>query len=98
MDLLSAWSPVTAEVLPRAHTAPLAPARRAATPPGPHGAGPRPQDERPRWGMRVATTLSVLVLAAGGHRARGGDQPGQRDRPGRPLQGHEEPAPRRATA
>lgn len=27
---------------------------------------PRKQDERPRWGMRVATGLSVLVLGAGG--------------------------------
>ncbi len=26
----------------------------------------RRQDERPHWGLRVATTLSVLVLAAGG--------------------------------
>ncbi|WP_449657785.1 LCP family protein [Streptomyces melanogenes] len=26
----------------------------------------RQQDERPRWGMRMATTLSVLVLGAGG--------------------------------
>ncbi len=38
-------------------------------PPPPQSARPgrsRKQDERPRWGMRVATGLSVLVLGAGG--------------------------------
>lgn len=41
------------------------------TPPRPRPVRPgkprsRQQDERPRWGMRLATTLSVLVLGAGG--------------------------------
>ncbi len=41
------------------------------TPPRPRSVRPgrppsRQQDERPRWGMRLATTLSVLVLGAGG--------------------------------
>ncbi|WP_456154712.1 LCP family protein [Streptomyces anulatus] len=48
------------------------PRPRPATPPRqrpPQGTRPvrrRKQDERPRWGMRVATGLSVLVLGAGG--------------------------------
>ncbi|WP_443069664.1 LCP family protein [Streptomyces sp. SolWspMP-sol2th] len=51
---------------------PQRPQRPRATPPRrrpPQGARPgrsRKQDERPRWGMRVATGLSVLVLGAGG--------------------------------
>ncbi|MGW4218073.1 LCP family protein [Streptomyces bacillaris] len=51
---------------------PQRPQRPRATPPSrrpPQGARPgrsRKQDERPRWGMRVATGLSVLVLGAGG--------------------------------
>lgn len=48
------------------------PARRPAAarprPPARRGAGRQPvrRDGRPRWGMRAATTLSVLVLGAGG--------------------------------
>ncbi|MGW5801525.1 MULTISPECIES: LCP family glycopolymer transferase [Streptomyces] len=51
---------------------PQRPPRPRTTPPRrrpPQGARPgrsRKQDERPRWGMRVATGLSVLVLGAGG--------------------------------
>ncbi|MGW2656084.1 LCP family protein [Streptomyces sp. NPDC001478] len=45
--------------------------RRSPRPPLPHQVPPRPRrppkrNERPRWGMRVATGLSVLVLGAGG--------------------------------
>ncbi|WP_435797154.1 LCP family protein [Streptomyces microflavus] len=56
-------------------TAPRPPQRQPrprTTPPRrrpPQGGRPvrsRKQDERPRWGMRVATGLSVLVLGAGG--------------------------------
>ena len=41
------------------------------TPPRPRPVRPgkprsRQHDERPRWGLRLATTLSVLVLGAGG--------------------------------
>lgn len=44
---------------------------RSTRPPRPHAAPPqrrrsRKQDERPRWGMRMVTGLSVLVLGAGG--------------------------------
>ncbi|MGW3657792.1 LCP family protein [Streptomyces sp. NPDC005151] len=43
---------------------------RSPRPPRPRAAPPqlrsRKRDERPRWGMRVATGLSVLVLGAGG--------------------------------
>ncbi|MGX8276183.1 LCP family glycopolymer transferase [Streptomyces sp. PBSH9] len=52
--------------------APQRPQRPSTTPPRrrpPQGTRPvrlRKQDERPRWGMRVATGLSVLVLGAGG--------------------------------
>ncbi|MFJ2742559.1 LCP family protein [Streptomyces sp. NPDC087440] len=42
---------------------PRQPARRRPHPPRDKR---RKQDERPHWGMRAATTLSVLVLAAGG--------------------------------
>ncbi len=51
---------------------PQRPPRPRTTPPRrrpPQSARPgrsRKQDERPRWGMRVATGLSVLVLGAGG--------------------------------
>ncbi|WP_456293841.1 LCP family protein [Streptomyces rubiginosohelvolus] len=39
---------------------------RRRPPQGTRPVRPRKQDERPRWGMRVATGLSVLVLGAGG--------------------------------
>ncbi|WP_457784982.1 LCP family protein [Streptomyces griseus] len=51
---------------------PQRPPQPRTTPPRrrpPEGTRPvrrRTQDERPRWGMRVATGLSVLVLGAGG--------------------------------
>ncbi|WP_435809163.1 LCP family protein [Streptomyces griseus] len=51
---------------------PQRPPQPRTTPPRrrpPEGTRPvrrRTQDERPRWGMRVATALSVLVLGAGG--------------------------------
>ncbi|WP_435877508.1 LCP family protein [Streptomyces anulatus] len=51
---------------------PQRPPQPRTTPPRrrpPQGTRPvrrRKQDERPRWGMRVATGLSVLVLGAGG--------------------------------
>ncbi|MGW3688362.1 LCP family protein [Streptomyces sp. NPDC005125] len=48
--------------VPTPHSSPRPP-RRHATPPQRRS---RKQDERPRWGMRVATSLSVLVLGAGG--------------------------------
>ena len=48
--------------MPTPHSSPRPP-RRHATPPQRRS---RKQDERPRWGMRVATSLSVLVLGAGG--------------------------------
>ena len=74
-------------------SSPAAPRRRrrpaAGRPPA------RPYGARARAGAcGSATTLSVVVLAASRHRARGGDQPGRGHRPGRPLQGHEEPARR----
>lgn len=46
------------------HSRPSPPRRRP--PQGTRPVRPRRQDERPRWGMRVATGLSVLVLGAGG--------------------------------
>ncbi|WP_443069244.1 LCP family protein [Streptomyces sp. NBC_01362] len=64
MDLLCERSPRTAEVspVPTSHRSP-GPSRSHAVPPRRRS---RKQDERPRWGMRMATGLSVLVLGAGG--------------------------------
>ncbi|WP_443064000.1 LCP family protein [Streptomyces sp. NBC_00376] len=64
MDLLCERSPRTAEVspVPTPHRSP-SPSRSHAVPPRRRS---RKQDERPRWGMRMATGLSVLVLGAGG--------------------------------
>ncbi|MGW8731511.1 LCP family protein [Streptomyces sp. NPDC055808] len=48
---------------PRRSPVPTPPRPRPVRPGKPRS---RQQDERPRWGMRLATTLSVLVLGAGG--------------------------------
>lgn len=62
--------------MPTPHRPPRPPHPRTAPPQHrrrkPQAAAPRPvprsrkQDERPRWGIRVATGVSVLVLGAGG--------------------------------
>ena len=84
---------------PRSPPARPPPARPSRRPDGGRAArpGPRPV-ERPALGHAGGDDALGAGAGRGRHRARGGHRPGHRDRPGRPVQGHEEPARGRATA